>query len=318
MPLSVPEMKIISATDLAAALDYAALIDRIEETFREGCTVPVRHHHSIPVTGEPDATLLLMPAWRDGRFVGVKVVTVFPGNAARSLPAIAASYLLFDGTTGVLQALLDGGELTARRTAAASALASRYLSRPDSTRLLMVGTGTMAPHLVRAHACARSICEVAVWGRSPEKAKSLAATLDGPDLKASPVTDLEAAVGMANIISCATLATDPLVLGRWLKPGQHLDLVGAFTPHMAEADDAAVARARVYVDTRDGALAESGELVGAVKRGVIGEGDIQGDLFDLARGTAMGRAGTDEITLFKSVGTALEDFAAATLAIERT
>ena len=311
-------MKILSAADLASALDYAALIDRIEETFREGCTVPVRHHHTLPVTGEADATLLLMPAWRDGHFVGVKVVTVFPGNAARGLPAIAASYLLFDGATGVLQALLDGGELTARRTAAASALASRYLSCPASSRLLMVGTGTMARHLVRAHACARPIRQVAVWGRNPEKAKSLATALAGPGLEATHALDLQAAVGEADVISCATLATDPLVLGAWLKPGQHLDLVGAFTPHMAEADDAALARARVYVDTRDGALVESGELVGAIERGVIGAEDIQGDLFDLTRGTAEGRVGADEITLFKSVGTALEDLAAATLAIERT
>ncbi len=310
-------MKLISAADLASALPYAPLIDRIEETFRQGCTVPVRHHHTIPVAGEADATLLLMPAWRDGHFVGVKVVTVFPGNAARGLAAISASYLLFDGATGVLQALLDGGELTARRTAAASALASRYLSRPDSTRLLMVGTGTMAPHLVRAHACARPLRHVAVWGRNPEKAKSLAAALDGPDFKAIHAVDLEAALGEADIISCATLATEPLVAGAWLKPGQHLDLVGAFTPRMAEADDAALARARVYVDTRDGALVESGELVGAIERGVFGENDIQGDLFDLTRGTVRGRAEADEITLFKSVGTALEDFAAATLAIER-
>ena len=225
--------------------------------------------------------------------------------------------MLFDGATGVLQALLDGGELTARRTAAASALASRYLSRPDSTRLLMVGAGVMAPHLVRAHACARPIRHVEVWGRSPEKAKSLAAALDGPDLKATHAADLEAAVGEADVISCATLATEPLVLGAWLKPGQHLDLVGAFTPDMAETDDAAIARARVYVDTREGAIVEAGELVGAIKRGVIGEMDIQGDLFDLTRGAVEGRAEADEITLFKSVGTALEDFAAATLAIER-
>ena len=311
-------MKVFSSEDLAAVLDYAPLIDRIEETFREGCTVPVRHHHTIPVSGEVDATLLLMPAWRDGRFVGVKVVTVFPGNASRGLPAIAASYLLFDGATGVLLALLDGSELTARRTASASALASRYLSRSDSSRLLMVGTGTMAPHLVRAHACARPIRQVAVWGRSPEKAKSLAAVLDGTDLDVTHVTDLEAAVGEADIISCATLATDPLVSGAWLKPGQHLDLVGAFTPDMAEADDEAVGRARVYVDTREGALVEAGELVGAIKRGVIGAEDIQGDLFDLTRGTTEGRAGADEISLFKSVGTALEDFAAAALAIEQT
>ena len=311
-------MRVLSAADLASALDYAPLIDRIEETFREGCTVPVRHHHTIPVAGEPDATLLLMPAWRNGRFVGVKVVTVFPGNAARGQPAIAASYLLFDGATGVLLALLDGAELTARRTASASALAARHLSRPDSTRLLMVGTGTMAPHLVRAHACARPIRHVAVWGRSPEKAARLAAVLDGPDLEATHAADLEAALGEADVISCATLATEPVVLGAWLRPGQHLDLVGAFTPDMREADDEALARARVYVDTRDGALVEAGELVGAIKRGVIAADDIRGDLFDLTRGTAKGRAGADEITLFKSVGTALEDLAAATLAMERT
>jgi ornithine cyclodeaminase len=159
---------------------------------------------------------------------------------------------------------------------------------------------------------------VAIWGRSPEKAKSLAAALGGSDLEASHVVDLEAAVGEADIISCATLATEPLILGGWLRSGQHLDLVGAFTPQMAEADDAAIARARVYVDTREGALVESGELVGALERGVIGADDIHGDLFDLTRGAIVGRSGSDEITLFKSVGTALEDLAAATLAIEGT
>ena len=311
-------MKQVTAAELEVALDYGPLIDRLEETFRVGCTVPLRHQHTIAVEGEPDATLLVMPAWKEGSFVGVKVVTVYPGNAARGLTALSASYLLFDGSTGQGLALVDGHELTMRRTAAASALASRYLSRSDSARLLMVGSGHMAPHLIRAHAAVRPIREVVIWGRTPEKVERLAESLDGGVLGVSATADLQGAVADADVISCATLATESLILGSWLKPGQHLDLVGAFTPAMRESDDEAVRRARIFVDTREGALEEAGDLVGPMERGVIAASDVVGDLFELCRGTAQGREDEGEITLFKSVGTALEDLAAATLAVERT
>jgi ornithine cyclodeaminase len=314
-------MDLISADDLRQSLDYPSLIDAIDLMFRDGCTVPVRHHHTIDTPGDTpgglDPTLLLMPAWRQGDLIGVKIATVFPENGAIGLPAVMGSYLLIDGKSGAPLALLDGAELTARRTASASALASRYLSRPDATNLLMVGTGVMAPQLIAAHAAVRPLTEISIWGRDPKKAATLATTMTGQGLACSAVTDLQTAVAQAHIISCATLSRQPLIKGDWLRPGQHLDLVGAFTPQMRESDDQCVIRARLFCDTRDGALKEAGDLTDPLARGVITADRILGDLFDLARGQCRGREGDREITLFKSTGTALEDLAAAKLAFER-
>lgn len=298
-------------------LPYAELIEALRAQFRDGCEAPTRHHHTVPVPDEPDATLLLMPAWQRGAHIGVKTVTVFPGNGARGLPGVMGNYMLLDGATGTPQALIEGQGLTARRTAAASALAADYLACQDASRLLMVGTGALAPGLIEAHATVRPIDSVAIWGRRPERAADLAARLDMLGIAVAPVTDLEAAVAEADVISCATLATEPLVEGAWLRPGQHLDLVGAFRPDMRESDDAAVRRARLYVDTRDGACAEGGDIVQPLADGVIGKDDIVADLYDLTRGAAPGRETSEEITLFKSVGTALEDYAAAVLLWER-
>lgn len=311
-------MRVIGEAEIEAALDDRSLIEALRAAFRAGGEVPMRHHHSLPAPGGGDATLLLMPAWQAERSVGVKVVTVFPGNAERGLASVLGSYLLLDGKTGAPLALLDGTALTRRRTAAASALAASYLARQDAATLLMVGTGAMAPHLIAAHASVRPIRAVRVWGRSPEKAERLAARVARAGLQATAAADLEAAVRSADVISCATLAHEPLIRGAWLRPGAHLDLVGGFTPAMREADDVAVRRARVYVDTRGGALKEAGDIVQPLARGVLREEAIAGDLFDLTRGTRPGRGSDGEITLFKSVGTALEDLAAAQLALERT
>jgi ornithine cyclodeaminase len=258
-----------------------------------------------------------MPAWQAGRHIGVKIATVFPGNAEHGLPAVMGAYLLLDGKTGTPQALIDGPMLTLKRTAAASALASSYLSRPDCERLLMVGTGALAPHLIMAHAAVRPICNVLIWGRSADKAAKLAKRLDRRDFRVDATDDLETAVKGAHVISCATLSKNPLVLGDWLQPGQHLDLVGGFKPDMRETDDAAVRRARVFVDTREGAGKEAGDIVQPIESGALDLADIAGDLFELSRGGRAGRRFYDQITLFKSVGTALEDLAAAQLAVER-
>jgi ornithine cyclodeaminase/alanine dehydrogenase-like protein (mu-crystallin family) len=305
-------MRIIEAAAVHRALDFPSLVAALREMFREGCTVPLRHHHEI---GE--ASLLLMPAWQAGGQIGVKIVTVFPGNAQRALPSVLGCYLLLDGASGAPLALLDGPALTVRRTAAASALAADFLARPDSAVHLIVGTGALAPHLVAAHAAVRPIREVRVWGRDPAKAAALAGRLAGDGVAAAPVGELMAAVATADIVSCATLARDPLIRGEWLRPGTHLDLVGGFTPQMREADDRAVRRATVYVDTLAGATAEAGDIVQPLRSGALSEAGIAGDLFALARGTAAGRRSAEEITLFKSVGTALEDLAAARLALAR-
>jgi len=306
----------MDAAAVDAALPYAPLIERIADLFREGCEVPVRHHHPIR-SQSGGGMLLLMPAWQTDRHIGIKIVTVFGGNAARGLPSVLGAYLLLDGASGEPKAMLDGPRLTLRRTAAASALAARFLAREDASRLLMVGAGALAPHVVRAHAAVRPIREVRIWNRSADKAEALAAALAGEGIAAHAEADLAAGVGWADIVSCATLAAEPLVRGDWLRPGTHVDLIGGFTPTMREADDTAMRRAALYVDTRAGALKEAGDLVDPIARGVVRAEDVRGDLFELCRGEAPGRRAAEEITLFKSVGTALEDLAAATLCLER-
>jgi alanine dehydrogenase len=310
-------MRVVTADEVHGALAYPALIEALAAMFKAGAEAPLRHHHTIPVPGAPDATLLLMPAWQAGAALGIKIVSVFPGNAAKSLPAVMGQYLLLDAATGAPKALIDGTALTLRRTAAASALASRFLSRADTSHLLMVGTGALAPHLVAAHCTVRPIRRVSIWGRSPDHARATAAKLKVPGVSVSAAVKLEDAASAADIISCATLAAEPLIHGAWLKSGQHLDLVGGFTPKMREADDEAVRRAAVYIDTRGGAMKEAGDIVQPLASGALKAEAIRGDLFDLCRGTTKGRSDPSAITLFKSVGTALEDLAAAKLVAER-
>jgi ornithine cyclodeaminase/alanine dehydrogenase-like protein (mu-crystallin family) len=302
-----------TAAEVEAGLDYPRLIDALDDAFRRGGEpMPVRRAYEVGAEDAP-GHLLTMPAWERGRRLGVKLVSVFPRNAERGLGAVSSLYVLFDGRTGVPRALIDGEALTNRRTAAASALASRYLSRPDSRTLLLVGTGHVAAHLPQAHRAVRPIERVLVWGRSPERARDLAAGLSQRGFDATPVADLPAAMAQADIVSCATTSRAPIVLGRDLTPGTHLDLVGAFTAAMRETDDEAVRRARVYVDTRAGALAEAGDLLQPAAGGAWSTDAIVGDLHDLASGARPGRGGAEEITLFKSVGAAIEDLVAAGL-----
>ena len=305
----------LDADSVANALPYDQLIAALKEAFKAGAIMPDRTHFEVEVPGSTDGTLLLMPCWQTNGNAGVKIATVFPDNAAKGLSAVHASYFLLDAGTGVPIAVLDGTELTLRRTAAASALASTYLSRSESKTLLMVGTGNLAPHLVAAHASARPIDKVLIWGRREEAAKALVSKLPTISFETVVVTDLKAAIDSADIISCATLAKDPIIKGDWLQEGQHLDLVGAFKPDMREADSEAVSRAEVYVDTYSGALSEAGDILQAIQEEAINESDIAGDLTELTREQCQGRTSIEAITLFKSVGTALEDLAAAELVI---
>jgi ornithine cyclodeaminase len=307
---------VVAGSQVENILEVAKLVDALRDAFRRGAVVPLRHHHTMEVPGAADATLLLMPAWQPGRYAGIKIVTVFPSNGDRGLPSVLGSYVLISARDGEPLALIDGRMLTLKRTAAASALAAKYLSRPDSSRLAMIGTGALAPHLILAHASVRPISELIVWGRDRGKAERLARNFDGRRLKARAAASLQEAVGWADTISCATLSQEPLVRGAWLKPGQHVDLVGGFTPSMREADDEAISRARVYVDTYAGATKEAGDIVQPLANGTLDMKQIAGELAELAQGRVPGRSFHNQITLFKSVGTALEDLAAAELVYE--
>lgn len=320
-------MRVISADEIEAALSYPALVDVLENAFRLGAIAPPRHHHAMPLAdGEPEATLLLMPAWTAsapgaataGKYLGIKSVTVFPGNGKRGMPAVLGAYLLMSAETGAPLALMDAPRLTAWRTAGASALAARYLARADASRLAVVGAGALGAYLVRAHASVRPIREVALWNRTRAHAEKLAATLQRLGFSATATDDLEAAVRQADIVSTATISSTPLVHGAWLKPGAHLDCVGAFRPDMRETDDEVVRQARIWVDTRAGGMSEAGDILIPLKAGVIDASRIEGDLFELTRGQAPRRASDQEITMFKSVGASLEDLAAAIAVLEST
>lgn len=310
-------MRILDAAATRDALPFAALIPALKERFALGCEVPPRHVHEVPVPGGRPFTSLIMPAWLPGRYYGVKTINIAPGNAQRGLPGLHASYLLCDGTTGAPLALIDGDVLTHRRTAAASALAAGWLARADAQHLLVVGAGQIARLLPEAHGTVRSLTQVSLWARAPAKAQALAGELRERGIPARAVADLPSACGEADIVSCATLATEPVVRGEWLRPGTHLDLIGSFTPAMREADDACFAGASLWVDTAE-ALKKSGELLGPMERGAFHPEDVRGTLEQLARGEAPGRTSAGERTVFKSVGTALEDLAAAILAYEGT
>jgi ornithine cyclodeaminase len=308
-------MLIASAEDIDARLSFPTLVEALREAFRGDIVTPARHHHEIGTGGGQKATCLLMPAWSAdapgrGAFLGTKLVNVFPGNAAHGLASVFGTYVLMSGETGAPLVAMDGTRLTHWRTAAASALASSYLSRADATDLAMVGAGALAPFLVRAHASQRPIRSVTVWNHRGARAEALAAALSREGLSARAEPDLERAVRAADIVSCATLSTVALVKGEWLEAGVHLDLVGAFNLAMREADDEALRRASIFVDT-EAALSEGGDVMLALSTGAIERSCIRATLFELCRGEHAGRQAGDEVTLFKSVGTAVEDLAAA-------
>jgi alanine dehydrogenase len=305
-------LKILSAEDVARLGGYREIVEALREGFRAEIETPVRHHHET----SPVSTLLLMPAWSKA-WAGLKTVVFKTDNAAKGLPTIQASYLLFDQSTGATVAIMDGGEITRRRTAAASALAADYLARKNASTMTIVGAGALAPHFVLAHAAVRPIARVFVHSRTLAKAEELAASLAQHGFEVHSVTDLAHAVSQSDIVSCVTTSTQPIVKGAWLKPGTHVDLAGAFKPTMRETDAEVVARAAVYVDTREGALAEAGDLLQARDEGRFDFASIRGDLFDLCRGKVPGRGSDDEITLFKSAGTAIEDLATAIMLYQK-
>ncbi len=293
--------------------NFSELISEIENHFStDEVIVPLRHHHDFPNPEvQADSTLLLMPAWNPSKNAGVKIVTVSPENGQFDLPSIQGTYIYFDAIKGSIKAILEAKSLTVKRTAAASALASSYLSRENSSALLMIGTGALSINLIKAHAAVRPIKEVFIWGRNFEKASAICEVLKDENFTSSPIKNIQEKASEVDIISCATLSKTPLVLGKYLKPGQHIDLVGAYKKDMREADDETISKASVYLDTFQGGLKESGDIVTPLQNGILRKEDIKADLFQLCSNQKTGRNNQEEITIFKSVGHALEDLAAA-------
>ncbi len=306
-------MRHITSDEIDSCLNFPNLIDSLKNAFKSNWTTPVRAHHTVSGIGE-DKVLLLMPAWTDNQtepFMGVKIVSVVPENGARNLPSIYGVYYLMNGQTGQPLLTMDGARLTVWRTAAASALASSYLSRKDSKVLTMIGSGALSPFMIKAHMAVRPIEEIFLWNHNIRNAHALAEKLRAEGIPVTSHPDLVTAVGKSDIVSAATLTKTPLIHGNWVKPGTHIDTVGAFTPEMRETDDVLVTKATIFCDTFAGALKEAGDLVIPINSGVITKEHVVGDLFSLTRSEHPGRKSADEITYFKSVGTALEDLAGA-------
>jgi alanine dehydrogenase len=305
-----PHLQIVDFATTLRLLDFPGLVEALRETNRRGCDRLDRWLMTEPLGNGEENDWLLQPAWQFGRHFGIKLAGIFPGNLARGIDTIQGLFLLFDGVTGLPAAAIDGAAITLRKTAANSALAADYLARGDASRLLMVGAGRLAPHLIEAHCAVRRFKEVAIWNRTALKAQALARRLERTDLPVRAVADIAAAAAEADVISCATFSDRPLIYGRWLKPGTHVDLVGGYRVDLREADDEAVKRARVFVDARYSTVAICGDISQPIAAGLLREADIT-DTFQLARGERPGRRSEGEITLFKSGGGGHEDLGTA-------
>ncbi|PQB05892.1 ornithine cyclodeaminase family protein [Aureitalea marina] len=303
----------ISGSFIEEKTRYQALTEVLRSGFsNKEIVCPSRHHHQFDNWHlDNETTMLLMPAWNPGEVGGIKVVNINPGYYNSGRPSIQGAYLLMDANKGDFLAVLDGAALTAKRTAATSALASTYLSRPESSKLLMIGTGILSREMILAHAAVRPIEEVMIWGRTTEKIQSVQESIKKEAFRKVDHLSLEEGLAWADIICCATSATQPLILGKYLKPGQHLDLVGSFKPHAREADDDVIRRSRIFLDEMATGLVESGDIVIPLKTGILKKEEIVGDLFQLCRSEITGRKNDQEISLFKSVGHAVEDLVAA-------
>ncbi|MFD2556612.1 ornithine cyclodeaminase family protein [Sphingobacterium tabacisoli] len=310
-------MKTMDNKTIASLLCYDHLIEALKIVFRSSFTQPVRHHHFYTNSEGHENTLILMPSWND-RYIGIKQVVVAPNNSTKNLPAIHALYTVLDAVTGKPIAQMDAAELTSRRTACTSALAASYLARKNASTLLVVGSGKVAQHLVQAHSVVREYDQILLWARNQEKAKQMQQYLKIEGIEnVTVVEDLKKAVGEADVISCATLSQDPIIYGDWIKAGTHLDLIGSHTPKTREADDLTILKSQIFVDSREGALHETGELAIPIETGVLDPKSVIADIVDLCLERHPGRSNENEVTLFKSAGLAIEDLAAALLVYEK-
>lgn len=305
-------MKVVDNETINEILQYRELIFSLKDAFISNFTMPLRHHHFYKNKDGTENTLILMPSWNE-RYLGVKQVIVTPHNATKGLPTIHAIYTLYDSLSGIPLVQMDAGSLTSWRTACTSALAASFLARKDARHLLIVGSGKVAEHLVQAHSAVRDYHKIQLWARNKAKAALLVCELNKLGYPVEQVFDLSKAVTLADVISCATLTEQPIIKGEWIKEGTHLDMIGSHTPRTREADDDVIRQSHIYVDSRDGALYETGELAIPISQGILDPKAVKGDIVELCKGEIKGRKTDTETTLFKSAGLAIEDLAAALL-----
>ncbi len=306
-------MQFFDQTAVAQALPYPALIDALAAGLQLPIASPLRSHY------EPNgdaSTVLIMPAWRPQHMMGVKMVSIWPGNAALGQSAVSGVYVLISCADGKPLAVLDGTELTLRRTAAAAALAARMLARKSSQTLAILGTGSLSAPLALAHASVMDFKTILVWGRDANKARAVVHSLALQGIRAQASDDLQATLAQADVVAAASTATAPFIRSDWVRPGTHLGLIGAFTPTMAEAEPALMPRAQLFADSREAVLQKGGEVLQAIQQGLIAPSAIQAELAELAAQQQDWRSSDAAITVFKSVGFASLDLIAAEMVFQ--
>ena len=299
-------MLMLDADKILNSLSFTAMVDELAAMHHE----PIGLVDEMLMESKDDADnvnhFFIRTGWQAEKAVGAKVITVFPrNNQARQWPSIQAVYVLFEGVNGTPLACLDGTALTYVKTATDSALGSQLLSRSDIETMMMIGAGQMAPHLIAAHCQVRpSLRRVQIWNRTPDKAESLCTELADqfPGIDFEQVDEIENGVRSADLVCSAIGVTEPIVQGEWIRPGTHIDLIGAYTPVMREADDEVLRRGRLFVDARETTINHIGELMIPLASGVITENDVLASLSELCQGHHPGREGDDEITVFKNGG----------------
>lgn len=306
-------MLILNRTAVAEALDHGTCIEVLDTVMRSvsagNIDMPLRRYLAIPGTG---GKFTLMPGYLgEPRSFGVKIVSKYPRESGSRYGSHVGAVMVFDAEEGIPLALLDGGELTAIRTAAASALATRELANDDTPVLAVLGTGEQARHHIAALSVVREFDEIRIWGRSADGAQALAERLKADrGLRLQICESAESAVRGAQVVTTVTASTTPVLKGEWLDPGTHVNLVGAAVRTAAEADQAVVTRSCFFVDYRPSAMDQAGELLDAIDAGAITEAHIAGEIGEVLAGQKAGRTREDEITVYKSVGVAAQDLGA--------
>ena len=306
-------MKVISAEEVHSALSYPELVDSLQEAYGAKYSMPPRQVFLLDENTNNDAFAVL-PSWND-QFIGVKAFTYFP-EAEAPYKSLYSKILLFNRDHGEPLALVDGTTVTFWRTAGISGLATRLLSREDSETMLLLGTGNLAPYIIRANLSVRPLKKVMVWGRNLAKAEAVVETMqkEFSNVEFSAIEDRQTACSEADIVVAATGSHEPIVLGEWIKPGTHTDFIGNHHADKRECDTALITKARVYADSKVNAFKEAGEILVPIKEGVFAEEGVIAELSEMCRGDAVLRENEEDVTLFKSIGMAMSDLVGAGLA----